>query len=91
MIINIISPVIPLYGNLLHPVVGLTKLGDVDDPYEPLQYAEITLDTVAHTPEENAYVIFVYMVDRGFVRRPAMNGSGPKLTSKNPYSFRSII
>lgn len=53
----------------------------VDDPYEPPQHAEITLDTVAHTPEENALVILDYLVDRGFVRRPFVDGPGLKETN----------
>ena len=57
----------------------------VDDPYEPPQYAELTVYTVAHTPEENAHVIFDYLADRGFVRRPLMNGYSPKPTNgKSP-------
>jgi sulfate adenylyltransferase len=40
----------------------------VDDPYEVPQHAEITLDTVAHTPEENARVILDYLIRQGFVR-----------------------
>jgi sulfate adenylyltransferase len=53
----------------------------VDDPYEPPQHAEITLDTVAHTPEENAYLILDYLIARGFVRRPFDDGHGPKRTN----------
>ena len=40
----------------------------VDDPYEPPQHAELTLDTVAHTPEENARHVLAYLLARGFVR-----------------------
>jgi sulfate adenylyltransferase len=40
----------------------------IDDPYEPPRHAEITLDTVTHTPEENARRIVAYLIERGFVR-----------------------
>jgi len=43
----------------------------VDDPYEPPHNAELTLDTVAHTAEENAEAILAYLVEKGFVR-PAL-------------------
>ncbi len=40
----------------------------IDDPYEPPLNPEITLDTVAHTPEENARLILEYLVHRGFIK-----------------------
>lgn len=40
----------------------------IDDPYEPPFKPEITLDTVAHTPEENARLILDDLIRRGFVR-----------------------
>ena len=40
----------------------------IDDPYEPPHNPEITLDTVARTPEENARSIMQELVARGFVR-----------------------
>jgi sulfate adenylyltransferase len=43
----------------------------IDDPYEPPQHPEITLDTVARTPEENARLIVDFLVKRGFVRGDA--------------------
>ena len=43
----------------------------IDDPYEPPLHPELTLDTVSHTPEENARRILQYLIDRGFVRRDA--------------------
>lgn len=51
----------------------------IDDPYEAPLHAEITLDTVAHTPEENARRIFGYLLERGFVRghAPAAATSAP--------------
>lgn len=47
----------------------------VDDPYEPPHNAEITLDTVARTAEENAESILAYLVEKGFVR-PALSDVG---------------
>jgi sulfate adenylyltransferase len=40
----------------------------IDDPYESPRHAEITLDTVSHTPEENARAILDYLIQRGFAR-----------------------
>jgi sulfate adenylyltransferase len=40
----------------------------IDDPYEPPQHPEITLDTVNHTPQENASFIVEYLIERGFIR-----------------------
>jgi sulfate adenylyltransferase len=40
----------------------------IDDPYEPPLHPEITLDTVAHTPEENARLILDRLIQSGFVR-----------------------
>jgi sulfate adenylyltransferase len=40
----------------------------IDDPYEPPHHAEVTLDTVSYTPEENARRIFGHLLERGFVR-----------------------
>jgi sulfate adenylyltransferase len=40
----------------------------INDPYEPPQHAEITLDTISHTPEENARQILDYLIQRGFIR-----------------------
>ena len=40
----------------------------IDDPYEPPLSPEITLDTVGHTPEENARLVRDYIVEKGFVR-----------------------
>jgi sulfate adenylyltransferase len=42
----------------------------IDDPYEPPPQPEITLDTVAHLPEENAVLILQELIHRGFVRNP---------------------
>lgn len=49
----------------------------VDDPYEPPIHPEITLDTVDHTPEENARQIIAHLEQRGFLL-PLSNNSGKK-------------
>lgn len=50
----------------------------IDDPYEPPLNPEITLDTIHHTPEENARLILNYLIQRGFVRPDEHVGSvGP--------------
>jgi len=41
----------------------------IDDPYEPPEHPEITLDTIRHTPEENAHLILEWLIQQGFVRR----------------------
>jgi len=46
-------------------IIGFTG---IDDPYEPPTHPEITLDTVAQTPEENAHRILDYLSQHGFVR-----------------------
>ncbi|MDW8270306.1 MAG: bifunctional sulfate adenylyltransferase/adenylylsulfate kinase, partial [Anaerolineae bacterium] len=38
----------------------------IDDPYEPPEQPELILDTVTHTPEENARRIVQYLLQRGF-------------------------
>ncbi len=43
----------------------------IDDPYEPSPYPEVRLDTVSHTPEENARLILEYLLRQGFVRLAA--------------------
>jgi sulfate adenylyltransferase len=40
----------------------------IDDPYEPPQHPEITLDTVAHASEANARLILNHLIWQGFVR-----------------------
>ena len=40
----------------------------IDDPYEEPENAEIVLDTVNKTPEENAHIILDFIIDKGFVR-----------------------
>jgi sulfate adenylyltransferase len=45
----------------------------IDDPYELPQHAEITVDTVAHTREENARSILDHLIREGFVRIQAQD------------------
>lgn len=40
----------------------------INDPYEPPQHPEITLDTVRNDPESNARLILAYMQKKGFVQ-----------------------
>ncbi len=43
----------------------------IDDPYEPPENPEVTLDTVAQTPEDNARKIVDVLLERGFIRKEA--------------------
>ncbi|MCA1816344.1 MAG: bifunctional sulfate adenylyltransferase/adenylylsulfate kinase [Acidobacteria bacterium] len=49
----------------------------VDDPYEEPLNAEIVLDTVGRTAEQNAEQVLAYLVSKGFVR-PALEESGAR-------------
>jgi sulfate adenylyltransferase len=49
----------------------------IDDPYEPPHHAELTLNTVEHTPEQNARLILEYLIEQGFVRSLKSNGREP--------------
>jgi sulfate adenylyltransferase len=40
----------------------------IDDPYEPPEHPEITVDTLMRTPENNARQILQYLMSDGFVR-----------------------
>jgi len=40
----------------------------IDDPYEPPDHPEITLDTVNDTPQKNANLIVEYLIEQGFIR-----------------------
>ncbi len=40
----------------------------IDDPYEPPLHAEIVLDTVNQTPEENAHKIIRFLIDQGMLQ-----------------------
>jgi sulfate adenylyltransferase len=54
----------------------------IDDPYEAPEHAEIVLDTVNHTPEENAHIIVDHLCQQGLIRKPVQartssgNGQG---------------
>ncbi len=48
----------------------------IDDPYEPPQQAEITLDTTSSTPEENAQRILQHLITQGFVRTKEPTATG---------------
>ncbi|HEY0546993.1 MAG TPA: bifunctional sulfate adenylyltransferase/adenylylsulfate kinase [Pyrinomonadaceae bacterium] len=39
----------------------------IDDPYEPPPSAELVLDTVTSSEEDNAELIFAYLVEQGFI------------------------
>jgi sulfate adenylyltransferase len=39
----------------------------IDDPYEEPPNAEVVLDTVNTTPEENARTIIQFLKDKGFI------------------------
>lgn len=39
----------------------------IDDPYEPPLHAEIQIDTVNNTAEENAQLILRFLIEKGFV------------------------
>ena len=49
----------------------------VDDPYEPPQDPEIVVNTIDHTPEENARKILESLVENGFVLRSEDQGETP--------------
>lgn len=49
----------------------ITGFTGIDDPYEVPQHAEVVLDTVANTPEQNARIILDFLAQRGFVRAGA--------------------
>lgn len=53
----------------------ITGFTGIDDPYEPPQHPEITLNTVAHTPEENARLILRYLQMHGYVRVTAFESA----------------
>ena len=52
----------------------------IDDPYEAPENPEITLDTVANTPEENAHLILDALHEDGFIKETttiSVNTDGP--------------
>jgi sulfate adenylyltransferase len=40
----------------------------IDDPYEPPDHPEITLDTLNYSPQQNANLIVNYLIEREFIR-----------------------
>jgi sulfate adenylyltransferase len=46
----------------------------IDDPYEEPVNPEIVLETVGHTPEENAQMILEYLKQRGFIKTDGAEG-----------------
>ena len=46
----------------------LSGFTGIDDPYEPPDHPEITLDTINHTPQENADLIIEYLIQQGFIQ-----------------------
>ena len=46
----------------------ITGFTGIDDPYEAPENAEIRLDTVAQTPEQNARLVLEHLLGQGFVR-----------------------
>lgn len=46
---------------------GIQNLSGIDDPYEPPQDPEVTLETTSNTPDENAHLIMAFLAARGFV------------------------
>jgi sulfate adenylyltransferase len=51
-------------------IVGFTG---IDDPYETPQYPELTIETLTHTPEDNARMVLSMLIEQGFVRTEEMN------------------
>jgi adenylylsulfate kinase-like enzyme len=45
----------------------LHGLTGIDDPYEPPLDPEMVLDTINHTPEQNARQIIVYLIKKGLL------------------------
>jgi len=46
----------------------VTNFTGIDDPYEPPLQPELVLETVMHTPEDNARRLLQHLVQQGFVR-----------------------
>ena len=62
----------------------------IDDPYEPPQYPELTLDTLSNTPEENARLILQCLVKRGFVRADDNGAESPSLEAVSEAQEREL-
>ena len=46
----------------------LKNFTGIDDPYEPPVSPELTIETVQKTAEQNAYLVFSYLRERGWLR-----------------------
>jgi len=45
----------------------IKNMTGIDDPYESPQHAEIVLETVSSTPEQNARAVLSILIERGFI------------------------
>lgn len=45
----------------------LKNFTGINDPYEPPVSPELTIETVGHTAEDNARLIFEYLRNRGWI------------------------
>ncbi len=54
----------------------------IDDPYEAPEHPELTLDTLAYSPEDNARTILEYLVLKGFVKSDSFMPSSPHPTAQ---------
>jgi sulfate adenylyltransferase len=55
----------------------------IDDPYEPPQNPELTLDTLRWSAEDNARRIVTYLTETGFVRSPEAKPVGAESVDRN--------
>jgi sulfate adenylyltransferase len=53
----------------------ITSWTGIDDPYEPPEWPEITLDTLAHSAEDNARRILEYLIQESLVRAESPEAS----------------
>jgi sulfate adenylyltransferase len=61
----------------------LTGFTGIDDPYERPENPEMTLDTVTHSPEDNARKIVGYLVERGFLATRAPEPEGTETVEED--------
>lgn len=54
----------------------------VDDPYEPPGHAEIRLETIVKSADDNARLIIEYLISRGFIRNTNLPGDAPDSVGK---------
>ncbi|MDQ4078499.1 MAG: bifunctional sulfate adenylyltransferase/adenylylsulfate kinase [Chloroflexota bacterium] len=47
----------------------ITDFTGIDDPYERPENPEVILNTIDHTPQENAYLVVDYLLKCGFIRQ----------------------